>query len=37
LLVGSIVAILPAPTPLRLLPLAVGAALVGRAALRAGR
>jgi hypothetical protein len=37
LLVGSIVAILPAPTPLRLLPLAVGAALAGRAALRAGR
>jgi hypothetical protein len=36
LLVGSIVAILPAPTPLRLLPLAVGAALVGRAALRSG-
>jgi hypothetical protein len=37
LLVGSIVAILPAPTPLRLLPLAIGAALVGRAALREAR
>jgi hypothetical protein len=34
LLVSSIVAIMPAPTPLRLLPLAVGAALVGRAVLR---
>ena len=32
LLVGSIVAILPAPTPLRLLVLAIGAALVSRAA-----
>ena len=37
LLVGSIIAILPAPTPLRLLVLSSGAARVGRAALRAGR
>jgi hypothetical protein len=37
LLVGSIIAILPAPTPLRLLVLSIGAALVGRAALRAER
>ena len=37
MLVGSIIAILPAPTPLRLLVLSVGAALVGRATLRAER
>jgi hypothetical protein len=37
MLAGSIVAILPAPTPLRLLVLSVGAALVGRASLRSGR
>ena len=37
MLVGSIIAILPAPTPLRLLVLSIGAALVGRAALRAER
>ena len=37
LLVGSIIAILPAPTPLRLLVLSIGAALVGRAVLRAER
>ena len=34
LLVGSILAILPAPTPIRVLVLAVGAALLGRAAMR---
>jgi hypothetical protein len=34
LVAGSVVAILPAPTALRLLPLAIGAALVGRTALR---
>jgi hypothetical protein len=36
LIAGAVLAIVPAPTALRLLPLAVGAALVGRAA-RAGR
>ena len=35
LLVGSILAIVPAPTALRLLVLSVGVALLGRAALRA--
>lgn len=34
LLVGSILAIVPAPTPIRVLVLAVGAALLGRAAMR---
>ena len=34
LIVASMAAILPAPTALRLLPLAIGAALVGRATLR---
>ena len=37
MLAGAIIAILPAPTPLRLLVLSIGAALVGRAALRAER
>lgn len=31
---GSVFAILPAPTAIRLLPLAIGAALIGRAVLR---
>ena len=35
LLAGAILAIIPAPTPLRLLPLALGAALACRAVLRA--
>jgi len=34
LLVGALLAILPAPTPIRVLALAVGAALLGRAAIR---
>jgi hypothetical protein len=34
LIAGAVLAILPAPTALRLLPLAVGAALVGRAVQR---
>ena len=35
MLVGAVLAILPMPTALRLLPLAIGAALAGRAILRA--
>jgi hypothetical protein len=34
LIAGAVLAVLPAPTALRLLPLAIGVALVGRAALR---
>lgn len=34
LTIGAVLAILPAPTALRLLPLAIGAALAGRAVLR---
>lgn len=34
LIAGAVLAILPAPIALRLLPLAIGAALVGRAVLR---
>jgi hypothetical protein len=34
LIAGAVFAILPAPTAIRLLPLAIGAALVGRAVLR---
>lgn len=34
LIAGAVLAIVPAPTALRLLPLAIGVALVGRAALR---
>ena len=34
LLVGAMLAFVPAPTPIRVLVLAVGAALLGRAALR---
>ena len=34
LTIGALFAVLPSPTALRLLPLAVGAALAGRAILR---
>jgi hypothetical protein len=37
LALGALVAIVPAPTALRLLPLAVGVALAGRAVLRSSR